>query len=136
MRLLVAPSASFLGFGDPAGWLRDALATFEGLCLKPFARSCRVELRDIGEPVPRPGRTSQAQRGAVPPALAAIGITAREAEVLAHLAAGRSNRQIADTLFLSVRTVEKHVERIIMKTGVNRAGLAGLVAGAGVTSFG
>jgi DNA-binding CsgD family transcriptional regulator len=101
-----------------------------------LARSCRVELREIGEPVPRTGRRSQARQGAVPPALAAIGITAREADVLAHLAAGRSNRQIADTLFVSVRTVEKHVERIIMKTGVNRAGLAGLVADPGVTSLG
>jgi DNA-binding CsgD family transcriptional regulator len=56
--------------------------------------------------------------------------------VLAYLAAGRSNRQIADALFVSVRTVEKHVERIIMKAGVNRAGLAGLAAAAGVTSPG
>jgi hypothetical protein len=31
-----------------------------------------------------------------------------------------------------VRTVEKHVERILMKTGVSRAGLAALAARAGI----
>jgi DNA-binding CsgD family transcriptional regulator len=68
----------------------------------------------------------------VPVSLAALGITIREAEVLAHLAAGRSNRDIAEVLFVSVRTVEKHVERILLKTGETRAGLAVLAARTGV----
>ncbi|WP_218587385.1 response regulator transcription factor [Ferrithrix thermotolerans] len=40
----------------------------------------------------------------------------REVDVLSHLAAGRSNCQIAEAMYLSVRTVEKHVERLLMKT--------------------
>ena len=49
----------------------------------------------------------------------------REAEVLALVADGLSNRQVAERLVLSVRTVEKHVERLMTKTmTANRAHLA------------
>jgi DNA-binding NarL/FixJ family response regulator len=52
--------------------------------------------------------------------------------VLAEVAAGRSNREIAEALHLSVRTVEKHVERLLMKTGHSRSELAGLAEDAGI----
>jgi DNA-binding NarL/FixJ family response regulator len=39
-------------------------------------------------------------------------------EVLRLLVAGQSDREISDALFLSVRTVEAHVGRILMKLGV------------------
>lgn len=45
------------------------------------------------------------------------GLTAREAEVLTHLARGLSNRDIAGTLFISEPTVKTHVNRIYAKTG-------------------
>jgi DNA-binding NarL/FixJ family response regulator len=48
----------------------------------------------------------------------AHGLTAREREVLHHLAEGRSNRVIAETLSLSERTVENHVLHILTKLGV------------------
>ncbi|HET9422525.1 MAG TPA: LuxR C-terminal-related transcriptional regulator [Nocardioides sp.] len=44
-------------------------------------------------------------------------VTDREAEVLAHLAAGRSNAQIAHVLHISVRTVENHVSSLLRKLG-------------------
>jgi HD-GYP domain-containing protein (c-di-GMP phosphodiesterase class II) len=51
------------------------------------------------------------------------GLTAREAEVLTHLARGLSNREIADLLVISPKTVGNHVEHIYSKIGVsNRAG--------------
>jgi DNA-binding CsgD family transcriptional regulator len=128
-RLLVAPCAYADGWGDPAAWLRAALVNFEDLDLPNFVGQCRKALRAIGEPVPRRARSEAAK---VPSRLAAQGITAREAEVLAHLAAGRTNRQIADILHLSVRTVEKHVERLIMKTGHSRSELARHAESAGV----
>ena len=61
-----------------------------------------------------------------PPAAAAPGavdragsqLSPREAEVLRRLAAGQTDREIADALFLSVRTVEHHVARIFAKLGV------------------
>ncbi|MGA7671509.1 MAG: AAA family ATPase, partial [Nitrolancea sp.] len=42
------------------------------------------------------------------------GLTQREVEVLRHVAVGKSNRQIADALFLSPRTVERHIANIYL----------------------
>jgi DNA-binding CsgD family transcriptional regulator len=52
------------------------------------------------------------------PAAAQLGLTPREAEVLALVAAGRSNRQIAQTLFISPKTASVHVSSILAKLGV------------------
>lgn len=50
------------------------------------------------------------------------GLTAREVEVLHHIANGHSNREIANELVLSVRTVGRHVTNIYTKIGAhNRA---------------
>jgi DNA-binding CsgD family transcriptional regulator len=128
-RLLAAPCAYRDGWGEPAVWVREALSNFEELGLPNFAGQCRAALRAMGEPVPRRPR-SDAPR--VTGLLAARGVTPREAEVLAQIAAGRSNREIAGALHLSVRTVEKHVERLLMKTGHSRSELARFAEGAGV----
>ncbi len=54
-----------------------------------------------------------------------FGITAREAEVLLWIAKGKSNRDIGEILGLSPRTVNKHLEQIYTKLGVeNRASAA------------
>ena len=45
------------------------------------------------------------------------GLTAREVEVLALVAIGRSNREIAATLFISANTAANHVRSILQKTG-------------------
>jgi DNA-binding NarL/FixJ family response regulator len=47
-----------------------------------------------------------------------LGLTDREVEVIELVAAGRTNREIADQLVLSVRTVDRHVSRIFEKLGV------------------
>ncbi|CDZ34834.1 Two-component transcriptional regulator, CheY-LuxR families (Two-component signal transduction system) [Neorhizobium galegae bv. officinalis] len=52
-------------------------------------------------------------------------LTQRESEVLLWIAKGKSNRDIADILGLSARTVNKHLEQIYVKLGVeNRASAA------------
>jgi len=56
-----------------------------------------------------------------------LGLTAREAEVLIWLARGKSNRSISEILGISARTVDKHLEQIYAKLGVeNRASAAAL----------
>jgi DNA-binding NarL/FixJ family response regulator len=47
------------------------------------------------------------------------GLTQRELEVLRHLAAGETNKAIATELFLSVRTVDRHVSNVYAKLGVS-----------------
>jgi DNA-binding NarL/FixJ family response regulator len=55
--------------------------------------------------------------GSVDP-LAAYDLTPREVEVLGLVAQGRTNRQIADELFISESTAGVHVSHIIGKLGV------------------
>ena len=56
-----------------------------------------------------------------------LSVTEREAEVLLWIARGKSNRDIAEILDLSPRTVNKHLEQIYAKLGVeNRASAAAL----------
>jgi DNA-binding CsgD family transcriptional regulator len=58
-----------------------------------------------------------------------LGLTQRELEVAQMAAAGSSNREIAEALFLSKKTVERHLSNILAKAGVrNRVELAGLLA--------
>ena len=47
------------------------------------------------------------------------GLTARELEVLRHVAAGATNKAIATELVLSVRTIDRHVSNIFTKLGVS-----------------
>ena len=45
-------------------------------------------------------------------------LTKREHEILAHIADGRSNKDVADALFISVKTVETHKSHILEKLGL------------------
>jgi len=53
-----------------------------------------------------------------PSAAAGYGLSAREVEILQLLAAGRSNTEIAEALFISRRTVTTHVSHLYAKLGV------------------
>ena len=56
----------------------------------------------------------------------AFGLTAREAEVLLWVSRGKANRDIGAILTISPRTVNKHLEQVFVKLGVeNRAAAAG-----------
>ena len=69
-------------------------------------------LRGIGaKQIPRGPRAST--RGN------AAQLTNREIEILRHVASGRTNREIADTLFLSERTVGHHVSAILSKLHIS-----------------
>lgn len=56
------------------------------------------------------------------------GLTAREVEVLVQLARGARNREIADALGISAKTVSAHLERIYVKAGVTTRAAATLFA--------
>ncbi|MFC5749584.1 helix-turn-helix transcriptional regulator [Actinomadura rugatobispora] len=57
-----------------------------------------------------------------------LGLTGRETEVLRLITAGRSNRQIAEELFISPKTASVHVSRILGKLGVATRGEAAAAA--------
>jgi DNA-binding CsgD family transcriptional regulator len=58
----------------------------------------------------------------------ALGLTNRERDVLRLVAAGRTNRQIAEELFISPKTASVHVSNILAKLGVSGRGEAAAVA--------
>lgn len=115
---LVAEAALEDSWGAPIAWLRQTLRTFDATPHQALADACRALLRRGGARTPRPA-------GGVPAQLAALGVTRREFEVLELVATRLSNNEIATRLFISPRTVEKHVERLLQKTGADdRRGLA------------
>ncbi|GAA4066018.1 MULTISPECIES: response regulator transcription factor [Actinomadura] len=70
-------------------------------------------------PAPPPRERSGGRTAAARPG---HGLSAREAEVMDLIAQGRTNREIAERLFLTEKTVKNHVNRIFAKLGVtNRA---------------
>jgi DNA-binding CsgD family transcriptional regulator/tetratricopeptide (TPR) repeat protein len=84
--------------------------------VESLARLARVTLRQPA-PIPRTPR--------LPPMLA--GLTPRELEILSFLEAGQSNREIANQLVISDKTVSVHVSSILRKTGTkNRLEAAAL----------
>ena len=64
----------------------------------------------------------------LPSSLDRLGLTAREQEVLALVAMGRTNRQIAETLFISPKTATVHVSNILGKLGVRSRVEAAMIA--------
>jgi DNA-binding CsgD family transcriptional regulator len=85
---------------------RLALATFERLGASRDADAAAGLLRTLGEVS---GRSWPRRQGP---------LTKRETEVLAHLAEGCSNAEIAERLYISRRTAEHHVASILSKLGV------------------
>jgi len=95
VRLLLAVAHRELGDAETAQWeLDEATATFTAL-----------GARDL--------RTPAVSQPAAP-----NGLSAREIEVLRHLAAGTTNREIAVALVISEKTVARHLANIYTKLGV------------------
>jgi DNA-binding NarL/FixJ family response regulator len=78
-----------------------------------------AESNSLGEGVARALSTPVSTRTGTAASYPA-GLSRREVEVLRLLAAGNSNREIAETLVLSVHTVENHLARIYAKIGATK----------------
>jgi DNA-binding CsgD family transcriptional regulator/tetratricopeptide (TPR) repeat protein len=118
-----------------ARW-RQAQALLEGDGARPAAAEALGTARAIAErlraapllaeidALARAARLVLPGRPTTPPAPAAVlsqlELTARELDVLELLAEGATDREIADRLFISVRTAGVHVSRILRKLNVRR----------------
>lgn len=88
--------------------LEEAAAVFDSLGAAAFAARARSELERIGGRPPSKG-----------------GLTATERQIAELVAEGRSNKEVAAMLFVSVKTVEANLSRTYAKLGIrSRAGLA------------
>ncbi len=83
---------------------------------KPF--NDKDLLRVIGECLERERTTREQRRREGDAARRLAGLTEREREVMDLIIAGRLNKQIADVLNISIKTVEVHRARIMDKMGV------------------
>jgi DNA-binding CsgD family transcriptional regulator len=90
--------------------LREALDVFERLGARPWAERAAAELAATGERMPRhqmaAGNTHT--------------LTAQELQVARAVATGLTNREVAQTLFLSHKTIEFHLGNIFRKLGLRR----------------
>ena len=78
--------------------------------------AARHVFRELGA-APDLARVEDLSRGAAPGAPA--GLTPRELEILRHVATGKTNRAIATELFISEKTVHRHVSNIFAKLGLS-----------------
>jgi DNA-binding CsgD family transcriptional regulator len=112
--------------GDPqsaAGPVQQAHAIAERLGAAPIAAEAAALARRarLSLDLTRAPRQEPTPRTQKEPAdeLARFGLTEREREVLLLLAAGRSNPEIAQALFISAKTASVHVSNILAKLGVS-----------------
>ena len=101
---------------DAIAEARLALAAFEALGAARDADRAAARLRELGVTATRGGPSGLGK------------LSQREREVLGLLGEGLSNRELADRLFLSRKTVERHVRNVLFKLGLrNRAEAAAYV---------
>jgi DNA-binding CsgD family transcriptional regulator len=144
-----AAAKAWEGLGDPYPAAYARLRQAEALLLggrgrervEPTLRAAHQAASELGaaplcaeiEALARRGRLNlepdAATAAPAPPSpLDALGLTAREQEVLALVAVGQTNAQIAETLFISPKTATVHVSNILGKLGVRNRVEAATVA--------
>lgn len=109
VRILLARACRALGDEDTAALeLEGAVRTLERLGAEADLARLRAEGENVSVHA-HPGTATAHEHG----------LTPREAEVLQRLASGATNRRIGEELFISERTVERHVSHIFAKLGVS-----------------
>ncbi|MER5966653.1 helix-turn-helix transcriptional regulator [Streptomyces sp. NPDC002057] len=103
--------------GDARGPLRDALVTFERAAAEGWAEHARSELRATG-----------GTSGGAVPRVAWGRLTPQQQRIARLVAQGATNREIADRLRLSPRTVDHHLRSVFARLGIrSRVELPGVV---------
>jgi DNA-binding CsgD family transcriptional regulator len=104
-------------------------STGESLTVRRFGKQLTIHF--VADPA-EPGRgyllMKEAPAGVSTDALEPLPLTMREREVLALVATGKSNPEIGTLLGISARTVQKHLENMFQKLGVETRMAAALVA--------
>ena len=124
---LLRSAEAALGSGDRDGAttrLRRAADLAQRLGARPLGDDIALLARRARITLGQPGEAADTQI----PEPERLGLTARELEVLRLVAAGRSNREIASELFISVKTASVHVSNILAKLGVTSRGEAAATA--------
>jgi DNA-binding NarL/FixJ family response regulator len=115
-------------------WLEQAQkgnAGSKNAAMAPFPGNEQLRLQYMGKLGPNEFLLRLAKdTGADTPAefSSELGLTTREGEVLSWLSKGKTNRDIAQILGLSPRTVDKHLEQIYSKLGVENRTAAAAIA--------
>lgn len=119
---LLGAALSAAGDGEAATTrLNEALAVYEELGAAYDAGRCRHTLLDLG--LAKPAGRGRRGYGAE--------LSPRERQVAELVAAGATNHDIAEALFLSQRTVEQHVARMLRKLGTTRGDVQSVLRGRG-----
>jgi|HubBroStandDraft_1064217.scaffolds.fasta_scaffold03616_5 DNA-binding CsgD family transcriptional regulator len=113
-RLCAGVACTAAGDGDQArAELAEAAQTFAACGARSLYAATVRQQRRLGVRVPGPGRGAGAH-----------GLTQRELDVVKLVSEGCTNQQIAESLFVSIRTVETHLSHIFTKLGVtSRTGI-------------
>ena len=120
MDAVKAGAAGYVLKGDSQDRMLDAIRAVLGGETYLDQKLVMTLLRSLGEETDARGVRPSAV-SATPVAAAPLQkpLTPRETEILGHLARGKTNRQIATELHVSLSTVKRHLEHILPKLGVS-----------------
>ena len=102
-------------------WLKEHPVNGTSQTLRLIAAAGEIHLRAVPTSSPERRLLVLTQKKALPlsaPSAAGFGLSGRQLEVARWIGAGKSNAQIAGILGISPRTVQKHIENIFEKMGV------------------
>jgi len=111
--LILAAAAFFLNWLDYRFWMRDIGPEVYGIGIAIMFAGLGIWIERQRQAAPKNPNYSLNEK-----TIKALGLTAREIEMLKFLSAGKSNKEIARDLGLSPNTVKTHLANLYEKLGV------------------